>query len=342
VEHGHTPGVVAGILLPDGSMRFFGYGVTIRNGVVRPDGDTLFAVGSLSKGFLAAELALLVGEGVLTWDDTIAGLAPGSARLSDDAKQVTLLQLATHTAGMPRQPLDLRTLELFVRYLFTGESFYGHFDRDYVMNYLATFSADRRGEPQYSNIGYGILGHLLTLRTGQPVEASVEQRVIRPLGLRCTGYAPENLPCYATRAHGYAGDQPKFIPRGDPTPDWQFNDLMRASAGLHSTARDLLTMAAAHMNGADTQLHAALAGNATGRPVGGSKTATVAWSSQKLDDRTIAYQVGLVGGYASYIGLDIANRTAVVILQNSFNWDLRVGHLLLLRTVPPAGQVRTR
>jgi CubicO group peptidase (beta-lactamase class C family) len=61
VEHGHTPGVVAGILLPDGSMRFFGYGVTIRNGVVRPDGDTLFAVGSLSKGFLAAELALRVG-----------------------------------------------------------------------------------------------------------------------------------------------------------------------------------------------------------------------------------------------------------------------------------------
>lgn len=85
-------------------MRFFGYGVTIRNGVARPDGDTLFAVGSLSKGFLAAELALLVDEGVLTWDDTIAALAPGSAELSDDAKQVTLLQLATHTAGMPRQP----------------------------------------------------------------------------------------------------------------------------------------------------------------------------------------------------------------------------------------------
>ena len=266
VEPGRAPGVVAGILLPAGSVQPFGYGVTIRNGDVRPDGDTLFAVGSLSKGFLAAELALLVGEGVLTWDDTIAALAPGSAKLSDDAKQVTLLQLATHTAGMPRQPLDLRTLELFVRYLFTGESFYGHFDRDYVANYLATFSSDRRGEPQYSNIGYGILGHLLTLRTGQPVEASVEQRVIRPLGLRCTGYTPENLPCYATRAHGYAGDQPKFIPRGDPTPDWQFTDLMRASAGLHSTARDLLTMAAAHMNGADTQLHAALAGNASGPP----------------------------------------------------------------------------
>ena len=91
-------------------MQFFGYGATDRNGGVRPDGDTLFAVGSLSKGFLAATLALVVDEGVLTWDDTIAGLVPGSAKLSDDAKQVTLLQLATHTAGMPRQPLDLQTL----------------------------------------------------------------------------------------------------------------------------------------------------------------------------------------------------------------------------------------
>jgi CubicO group peptidase (beta-lactamase class C family) len=342
VESGQTPGVVAGVLLPDGSMRFFGYGTTIRNGVVRPDGDTLFAVGSLSKGFLAAAVALQVDEGVLSWDDTIAGLAPGSAKLSDEAKQVTLLQLATHTAGMPRQPLDLQTLELFVRYLFTGESFYGHFDRDYVMNYLATFSADRRGELQYSNIGYGILGHLLTLRTGQSAEASVEQSVIRPLGLGCTGYEPEKLPCYATRAHGYAGDQPKFIPRGNATPDWQFNDLMRASAGLHSTARDLLTMASAHMNGADTQLHAALAGNARGRPVGSGRTATVAWTSKKLNDRTITYQVGLVAGYTSYIGLDIANRTAVVVLQNSFNWDLRAGHLLLLRTIPQGEAVTNR
>ena len=180
------------------------------------------------------------------------------------------------------------------------------------------------------------------MRTGQPAEASVEQRVIRPLGLRCTGYEPERLPCYATRAHGYAGDQPKFIPRGIATPDWQFNDVMRASAGLHSTARDLLTMASAHMNGPDTQLRAALAGNARGRPASSGKTATVAWTSKRLNDRTITYQVGLVAGYTSYIGLDIANRTAVVILQNSFNWDLRAGHLLLLRTAPQGEAVPNR
>ena len=64
--------------------------------------------------------------------------------------------------------------------------------------------------------------------------------------------------------------------------------------------------------------------------------------ARKLDDRTITYQVGLVAGYTSYIGLDIANRTVVVILQNSFNWDLRAGHLLLLRTTSQGEAVINR
>jgi len=41
--------------------------------------------------------------------------------------------------------------------------------------------------------------------------------------------------------------------------------------------------------------------------------------------------VGFVAGYSSYIGLDVKNRTGVVVLQNSFNWTNSIGHRLLLR-----------
>lgn len=61
--------------------------------------DTLFALGSLSKGTTAEAIALLVNEGRLHWDDTL--LPPGTP-LSDDAKRITLLQLVTHTSGLPR------------------------------------------------------------------------------------------------------------------------------------------------------------------------------------------------------------------------------------------------
>jgi CubicO group peptidase (beta-lactamase class C family) len=345
VDAGHTPGVVAGVLLPGGSMRFFGYGVIDKDGGGEPDGDTLFAVGSLSKGFLAATAALLVDQGIVSWNDRLETLLPPATRLSDDAKQVTLIQLATHTSGMPRQPLDLKTLAYFVRYLFTGESFYQHFDQDYMLDYLATFEASRRGEQQYSNIGYGVLGDLLARRTGLSAEALVERQVVQPLGLRCTAYVPEALPCYAKRAHGYAGDQPRFIRRGDPTPNWQFTDVMRASAGLWSNARELLTMARAHLKGADSRFNAALAGNtlARGSP---AHRAAVAWLIDNAAGREITYQVGFVAGYASYIGLDIANGTAVVLLQNSFNWDIRPGPRLLLRlanraAAQPSDAIRT-
>ena len=331
VDQSFTPGAVVGFRLPDGSMQFAGYGVADKATGAPPGADTLFAVGSLSKGFLAATAALLADKGVVSWSERVDAFVSRSTRLSADARQVTLLQLATHTSGMPRQPIDKQTLAYFIRYLFTGESFYGHFDDDYLMDYLSTFDADGSGDPQYSNIGYGTLAYLLSQRTGKPAEALVDREVIKPLGLHCTGYVPEALPCYATRARGYAGDQPKFIHRGHPTPDWRFTDLMRASAGLYSTPRDLLTMASAHLMGSDSHFNAVLADNTRVRVPRAHRAADVAWVSDTIGGRTITYQIGFVGGFVSYLGLDTANRTAVVLLQNSFNWDVRAGHLLLLR-----------
>ena len=102
MAHGETPGLVVGILLPDGTKRFFGYGATDDVGSV-PDGDTLFAIGSVSKEFLGIMAAVLVEEGRLAWSDTLGQLPPQTS-LSADAKKITLLQLATHTR--PGRPIN--------------------------------------------------------------------------------------------------------------------------------------------------------------------------------------------------------------------------------------------
>jgi CubicO group peptidase (beta-lactamase class C family) len=331
VETGHTPGVVVGVLLPDGTMHFFGYGVADQISGREPDADTLFAIGSVSKGFLAAITAMLVDEGVLSWDDTLDTLLPPNTPLSPDARNITLLQLATHTSGLPRQPMTLRTLRYFVEYLFDGESFYHHIDTAYARDYLADFSTEEQGQPRYSNIGYGILGWILQLKTGKSVDDLLAQTITEPLGLTCTGYEPDSLPCYPTRAHGYAGDQPKFISRGRPTPDWQFTDLMRGAAALSSTARNLLTFASAHLESQGTRLNGVLASNLQVRVPRPKQAAAVAWFVDDIDGQPITYEIGLVAGYTSYLGLDVGHRTAVVVLQNSFNWDNTVGHSLLLR-----------
>jgi len=331
IDQGVTPGAVVGVLLPDGSTRFFGYGVRDRDGGGRPDGDTLFAVGSLSKGFLGAITDLLVQEGQLSWSDALEKLLPPDTTLSADAKKITLLQLVTHTSGLPRQPYTPEIMIPFLRYLFTGENFYSPLDRVYVLHYLASFTAPSRVEYQYSNIDFGLVGYALEQRTGLSVDALLAQKIVKPLGLRNTGYIPEALPGYATRAHGYAGDQPKFIRRGAPVPDWQFTRLMRGSAALYSTARDLLTFAAAHLKGGGTPFSAALIDTLRVRFSQPDESTAVAWTVEDVDDQRIAYQLGIVAGYTGYLGLDLKHRTAVVVLQNTFNWDESVGGKLLIR-----------
>ncbi|HEV7815748.1 MAG TPA: serine hydrolase domain-containing protein [Janthinobacterium sp.] len=332
IQARRTPGLVIGVLLPDGSRQCFGYGETEAEGGQRPDGDTLFAIGSVSKGFLSATAAILVQEGVLSWDDTLEKLLPPGTPLSPSSKQITLLQLATHTSGLPRQPFTPRTLLYFVEYLFTGQNFYRHLDRDYLLGYLAGFDAPAVSEPRYSNIGYALLGYVMELRTGKKVDGLVHEKILWPLRLANTAYVPEQLAGYADRARGHAGDQPKFIRRGEPVPDWQFTDVLAGSAALYSSANDLLTYAAAHLHGSgDAMRDRALQDTLAVRVNRPKEAAALAWIVDDIGGRKITYQIGLVAGYTSYIGMDVANKTAVVVLQNSFNWTNGIGHRLLLR-----------
>ena len=330
IDDGHTPGVIVGVLLPNGDVQFFGYGVADEATGVKPSGDTLFAVGSLSKGFLGAITDKLVKDGVFSWDETLETLLPPGTPLSKDAAQITLLQLATHTSGLPRQPLTYKTLKYFVEYLFNGENFYRHFDDAYIFGYLSDFEADNPGKPHYSNIGYGLLGYIVERRTGLTVDELLKEIIVKPLGLKCTGFVPEELPCNAIRAHGYAGDEPKFIARGDPTPDWHFTPFMRGAAGVYSNARDLLNYAAAHLNGKKTKLDAVLSDTMRIRYPQPERAAAIGWVVDDIKGEPITYQIGIVAGYTSYIGIDNDYKTAVVVMQNSFNWDNSIGHRLLL------------
>ncbi|MDP3847108.1 MAG: serine hydrolase domain-containing protein [Pseudomonas sp.] len=340
IDAGQTPGIVIGVLTADGQRHVYGYGVTEQLGGRPVDGSTLFAIGSLSKGFLADAAALLVQDGSLHWDDTLEQLLPAHTSLSSDAKKITLLQLATHTAGLPRQPMTPQTLSYFVEYLFTGNSFYRHYDRTYLLNYLADFEAPAQVEPQYSNIGYGLLSHVLELHSGQKIDALLQARVLGPLRLDNSSYAPQQLAGFAQRALGHAGDQPKFILRGQPIPDWQFTDILHGTAGLYSTADDLLSYAAAHLQpGANRKLNAALLDTLQVRVERPNEAAAVAWNVDSIGGRKITYQVGFVAGYSSYLGLDTEHQTAVVVLQNSFNWaNGAIGHSLLLRLPGAADQ----
>jgi CubicO group peptidase (beta-lactamase class C family) len=72
-----VPGVAVGIVTGDRLVYAKGFGVRSKSGGAPVDPRTVFQIGSLTKGFLAATMAIMVDRGKLNWDDRVVDLHPG-------------------------------------------------------------------------------------------------------------------------------------------------------------------------------------------------------------------------------------------------------------------------
>lgn len=337
-----SPGMVVGVIDASNQRHYWHFGVTDAGHNKPVNEHTLFAVGSLSKGMTAEATAVLVAQGRLHWSDTLETLLPPSVALSRDAKKITLLQLVTHTSGLPRQNMDLPMLTAFIRYLGNGENFYSHLDSDDVVADLAGFSKPGNAEPRYSNLGYAVLDYVLRYQTGQRADQLVQSAIFDPLGMHNSSFTPQKLKSYPLRAIGHAGSQPKFIPRGQVVPDWQFTGNMLGAGGLYTDTADLLTFAAAHLaSTGDATLDKAIHDTMQIYYPRDKEAANIAWVTDTYGEQSITYQVGYIGGYSSYIGIDRVNHFAVVVLQNSFTWQNNLGHSVLRQMLEEQRQAAT-
>lgn len=320
-----TPGLIVGVATPDGRRQFFSYGRGETNGAPL-SAETRFPIGSLTKGFVGALLAVLVEEGRLRWDEPLAELLPG-LKTTPQAGRLTLQQLATHSAGLPRQPNDLNLLKGLFQFTFKGSNFYSVLDEEGLRRFMLDFRPSADPEPAYSNIGYALIGMAIEARTGRPLGELLTEKVLAPLQLSHTGFDPGRV----HRAQGHAGDQPFFMPRGRPVTDWRFPPAMQGSAALYSTAADLLDFAVAHLDAEADALHGLLADNLRVRRAQPLDAPGIAWVTDEFDGLPIANQVGMAVGHTAYVGVQRESRMAVVVLQTSFNWNFKIGHRLLLR-----------
>jgi CubicO group peptidase (beta-lactamase class C family) len=241
-------GVVIGIWR-DGRTRVLGRGtVFLPGGARRPDGATVFEIGSVTKTLTGVLLAEAVRRGEVRLEDPAAkhlpaDLAPPSA---DPKTRVTLEHLATHRSGLPVQPAGVGLTSRDPR------NPYADFDRTRLAAVLKELEPSKKpGEAyRYSNLGAGLLGHaLVRAARADSFDALLKERVCKPLGLRDTG---ESL-TGEQRARFARG----HTPEGKPTPPWDFATL-EACGGVRSTAADMLTYAAACLGEPKTTLLPAL------------------------------------------------------------------------------------
>jgi len=173
-----VPGMAVGIV-KDGQLVFAkGYGVREAGKSARVDPDTLFQIGSNTKAFTAAALAMLVDEGKLRWDDKVIDHLP-HFRLYDPyvTREFTIRDLLTHRSGLG---LGAGDLMIFPSTDMTrAEIMQG-------MRHLKPVSSFR-AKYDYDNLLYMVAGELIPAVTGQSWEDFVTRRIFAPL--KMTGCA---------------------------------------------------------------------------------------------------------------------------------------------------------
>ena len=292
-----------------------GFGVTGPNGGI-PDEGTSFQIGSVTKVFTALLLADAVTRGEVELDQPLTSAFP-SAASHRSGHPIRLVDLATHTAGLPRLPPGLVRQARQQR-----DDPYASFALEQLEQALT--QPPKRppgGTPRYSNYGAGVLGEALARCTGTAYERLVQERIVVPLGLRDTSIEVTGRGTNIAVGH---------TRRGRVTPDWHLPALAGAGA-LRSSVGDLLRLLRAHLDPPSTPLEPAvrLVMEPRARI---SRPLAVGLGWHILDRRDGArwwWHNGGTGGFRSYVGFDPVARRAVAVLANDPRSVDRIGQLLL-------------
>jgi serine-type D-Ala-D-Ala carboxypeptidase/endopeptidase len=300
---GKQVGIVVGII--DGKGRVvISEGSTGLDADKPVDGDTIFEIGSITKIFTSLLLADMVEHGEVKLDEPLSNFLPLSVKVPKrNGKEITLVDLATHTSGLPRLP-DHTPKDPNNPYAdYTVEQMYA-FLSDY------TLPRDIGSEYEYSNFGAGLLGHVLALKAGMAYESLVMQRICKPLGMNdtCVTITPEMNGRFAA-GHDETGKTAEH---------WDVPTLAGCGA-LRSTANDLLKFLAASMGIEKSALAPAMKFQQIPRHDTNLPANQIAlgWHIMKLSDTEFVWHNGGSGGFCSFIGFDEQQQRGVVVLINA-------------------------
>lgn len=302
IENKSLQAVSLGVIQSDTSVTAHA-GNLAPDDVTAPDDRTVYEIGSISKVFTALLLADAAVRGEVTLDKPIARLLPEGVTLPNGAgERITLRMLATHTSGLPRIPIEIRSDDYRDPYAAYAESDLWNSLRKVKLDFEPGTKAS------YSNLAAGLLGTLLARNAGLSYAELLAVRVTRPLGMSDTvvTLSDDQRPRFA----------PPFTAAGERWTPWEFQALAGAG-GIRSTLADMMRFASAMLRPAASPLQQAI---------------ELAWAKQELagsispggqalgwlmagDGRT-RWHNGMTGGYHAAMFVNAELHVATVVLSN--------------------------
>ncbi|MEX0678673.1 MAG: serine hydrolase [Pirellulales bacterium] len=301
VDGGWIYGVAVGLIDEKGTQ-FAGYGRVSETNDARPGPDTLFEIGSITKVFTGLILAKMAEDHAVALDDPVQKLLGDSITVPKGKREITVLDLSTHSSGLPRMPAIFNPKD-------PGNPY-----ADYTVEQLAKFlsSHELRREPgeryEYSNLAVGLLGHALAVKNDTTYEELLTKTVCAPLGLGDTVITLDDA--HKSRlAEGHDYD-------GKPVSNWDLPTLAGAGA-IRSTTGDMLRFLAANLGLAETPLDAAIRASHTVHFKNADAGNDLALGWHFARKQSILWHNGGTGGYHSYAAFSPDKKTGVVVLGSS-------------------------
>ncbi|MBU8869502.1 MAG: beta-lactamase family protein [Gemmatimonadales bacterium] len=185
INDGKAPGMIAAIISGEGVIAISSAGERkARSGIAFTTNDVVH-LGSCGKAMTSTMIATLVAEGKLSWDTKLIEAIPElKNRIHADYHKITLWQLLTHRAGIPKNPTDegaFSSKEIKKRRLAILEDNFKS---------PATYEIDKF---HYSNFGYIIAACMAEQITGLSWEVLMKKRLFDPLGMSTAGFGNPNI-----------------------------------------------------------------------------------------------------------------------------------------------------
>lgn len=295
-------------IVANSEQEIFSYGQLSHENPQPPDGDTVFEIGSITKVFTAILLSDMTMRGEVQLNDPIHVYLPDSITMPAwNARDIVLLDLARHTSGLPRLAGNMKWGD--------PENPYADYTIDLLYEFLnrAEFEYEPGSVSVYSNLGFGLLGHILSRAVRSNYETLLANRICEPLGMRDTAITL-NESQRSRLAQGYH-------PSDRAATNWDFTDAYAGAGAIRSTMNDMMKFLCANLGIVETSLTPALrfshqVHSPENKPV--EPDIRLGWHVPTIGDENIPilFHNGQTGGYHSFMGFNSDKQIGVVALLN--------------------------
>ena len=288
--------------------------------------DTIYRIGSITKQFTALMLLQLVQDRTIRLSDPVERYLPEVNTIKDrhaTAPPITLLQLATMTSGVAREPANL------AKHLIGPVAQW----EQVTINALAETRYEHEPGTRflYSNIGYAILGAAISRAARTPYTAYVRDRIFTPLGMRETSFEP--VPALAAQiAKGYEIDSNGHVSFEAPQREHAGRGYKVPNGAIYTTVGDLARFVSFELGeGPETVLKRSTLQDHQSRVMSSSGALDsgygVGFQLTRRGANVFLGHSGSVAGYTAQAVVHLPSKTGVIVLRNAGGGKFQMGPL---------------